>query len=86
MFENYICKTTGQACCGCSFYCEHRSLTIEGDINMEENIHDRKYCVQVDGTKVAEHMTLSYAVMFVKAIIAEYYSKTNLPITIQPEE
>lgn len=24
MFDEYICGVTGLACCGCSFFCEHR--------------------------------------------------------------
>ncbi len=33
MFENYICGTTGLVCCGCSFYCEHRKVSIKTKIN-----------------------------------------------------
>ena len=40
MFDNYICKTTGLPCCGCSFYCEHRS---EPKVTNQTLVKEKKY-------------------------------------------
>lgn len=51
----------------------------------KNKMNDEYYSIYIENNKVADYMSLTYALIFIKAIYSEFYNEKNLKVTIQKE-
>ena len=51
----------------------------------KKKMYNEYYSIYVENNKVAEYMPLTYALILIKAVYAEFYNEKNLKVIIQKE-
>lgn len=51
----------------------------------KNKMSDEYYSIYIENNKIADHISLTYALIFIKAIYLEFYNEKNLKVTLQKE-
>lgn len=51
----------------------------------KNKMSDEYYSIYIENNKIADHIPLTYALIFIKAIYLEFYNEKNLKVIIQKE-